>query len=1024
MLEKIGLPAKPSLRGNTWVVDASHCQGCSSQFTFINRKHHCRRCGGLFCNSCTVQRMILRGQGDSPVRICEPCKKLEEATRFEQRHGHKNRADRGTLKLASREEDEVLNQLLENEGKEPFASGRDVKIGGRSSSVPGSSIQEVATLNGEEDAVRKSSVHEPNDVCGEVESASPEKLRQQALDEKNNYKILKGKGKSAEALRAFKRAKELERQAAALEVQMRKNRRKAFVSSSTAEMLKNEDGPQESDKQNKPSPEKGKEKDDLASELKALGWSDMDLHDADKKPATTSLERELFSLMGENSRRDNGKNVAHETDKTEVVALKRKALTLKREGKLAEAKEELKKAKILEKKLEEEEFLAEAEDSDDELTSLIRSLDSGKQDDLSIGSGLEFDKLVDYSSDGDVVGPFEVTDNDMDDPELIAALESLGWTEESNITNKDVPLSVPVDKEMLAREVLNLKKEALNQKQLGNVAEAMSFLKKAKLLEKDLDSFVLSPADSSILTDAEKVHDLNRIDGGSTKVMTDVGLKPSAKSRTVIQRELLGLKRKAFALRREGKIDEAEEELKKGKILEQQLEEMDNAAKMRITQVNVSDEVSELSGNHPNLSTALESMDEVEGNVTNQDMHDPAYLTLLKSLGWQDEDDEHKMSSAEVSKQNTISSIGRTHASPGNSRESRSKAEIQRELLGLKRKAFALRRQGQAAEAEELLEKAKVLEAQMAEVEAPVEILVGFSEHLAERVAPKKEAPLATPEAEEDANGEPPVKRPTEARDDAGNRKEPVNLTPNISTDIQSSAQQEIVAHKRKALVLKREGKLAEAREELRKAKLLERTLEEHKSKTLSSSAAMELSISSAISNTQEEPGPSNVAPRPLSSHDRFKLQQECLSHKRNAFKLRREGHAKEAEAELQLARALEVQLEEFAAHDPTHSTPTGMGPADDSGVEDFLDPELLSALRAIGLQDAHGVSNTPAKVEPSMPDSQKTESSSNERVQLEAQIKAEKVRALNLKRSGKQAEALDVLRHAKQLEKKLNSLL
>lgn len=38
MLEKIGLPPKPSLRGNTWVVDASHCQGCSSQFTFINRK--------------------------------------------------------------------------------------------------------------------------------------------------------------------------------------------------------------------------------------------------------------------------------------------------------------------------------------------------------------------------------------------------------------------------------------------------------------------------------------------------------------------------------------------------------------------------------------------------------------------------------------------------------------------------------------------------------------------------------------------------------------------------------------------------------------------------------------------------------------------------------------------------------------------------------------------------------------------------------------------------------------------------
>ncbi|CAL8144786.1 unnamed protein product [Prunus armeniaca] len=117
MLEQIGLPAKPSLRGNTWVVGASHCQGCTSRFTFINRKHHCRRCGGLFCNSCTQQKMFLRGQGDSPVHICEPCEKLEEAARFE-RHGHKTRAGRGSLKLTSKPEDEVLNQILGNDRKE------------------------------------------------------------------------------------------------------------------------------------------------------------------------------------------------------------------------------------------------------------------------------------------------------------------------------------------------------------------------------------------------------------------------------------------------------------------------------------------------------------------------------------------------------------------------------------------------------------------------------------------------------------------------------------------------------------------------------------------------------------------------------------------------------------------------------------------------------------------------------------------------------------------------------------------
>ena len=41
--------------------------------------------------------MVLRGQGDSPVRICEPCKKLEEAARFELRHGHRSKAGKGII---------------------------------------------------------------------------------------------------------------------------------------------------------------------------------------------------------------------------------------------------------------------------------------------------------------------------------------------------------------------------------------------------------------------------------------------------------------------------------------------------------------------------------------------------------------------------------------------------------------------------------------------------------------------------------------------------------------------------------------------------------------------------------------------------------------------------------------------------------------------------------------------------------------------------------------------------------------
>ena len=44
--------------------------------------------------------MVLRGQGDSPVIICDPCKKLEEAARYELRYGHKNIAARGLFSFA------------------------------------------------------------------------------------------------------------------------------------------------------------------------------------------------------------------------------------------------------------------------------------------------------------------------------------------------------------------------------------------------------------------------------------------------------------------------------------------------------------------------------------------------------------------------------------------------------------------------------------------------------------------------------------------------------------------------------------------------------------------------------------------------------------------------------------------------------------------------------------------------------------------------------------------------------------
>ncbi|KDP42226.1 hypothetical protein JCGZ_02956 [Jatropha curcas] len=1186
MLEKIGLPAKPSLRGSNWVVDASHCQGCSSQFTFINRKHHCRRCGGLFCNSCTQQRMVLRGQGDSPVRICEPCKKLEEAARFEMRYGHRNRTGRGSSKLMTKSEDEILNQIIGNDGKESSSaqqSNADLVLRRASSSASCSTPQEDSALSGGGEMNRSHSVNVPNHVLNEMGSTSPEELRQQALDEKKRYKILKGEGKSEEALKAFKRGKELERQADALELSIRKNRRKVLQSVNMAE-AQNKDGLKECGTKNR---QAYKEKDDLTAELRELGWTDADPHE-DKKTVNMSLEGELSSLLGDISQRTDKDAGTGGTLKSQVVAHKRKALALKREGKLAEAKEELKKAKVIEKQLEEQELLGAAEDSDDEISVLIRSMGNDKQEELLVGYDQEhdfdFDHLMGTADDpGDNL---EVTDDDLVDPEIAATLKSLGWTEDSDIQQNNAVHSVPIGKEGLLSEIRLLKKEALNQKRAGNIAEAMALLKKSKLLEKDLESME-GEADDLI------THNTTTIQKSLTSQIVNanknVDSKVAPKSRLMIQKELLALKKKALALRREGRLDEADEELKKGKVLEQQLEEMDNSSKAKSTQVNVGGKEPDLTFEYPDIQGNKPAGEEEE-DVTDLDMHDPTYLSLLKNLGWKDEANDLASSLLKPSKENDNEpSVTQASSNLSSRRPKRSKGEIQRELLGLKRKALTLRREGKTDEAEEVLRSAKALETEMEEMEAPKKEIHVESNRPSDNII---RPPLISVVEEGDADDvtkkdmydpsllsmlknlgwkneeDEPVNAPgkqsknvsvssghsidpslmvsvatsstegeiqrdhlgflsnagrdqgfgsivqshqsgnvmdlmtgdawrgsqisaekpdahvqidslTSSEENLKSKKDRVSsgsdvscqaehqvhvasLTgspKNLSSEVTVTAEkplthetnssqrlasqisksplkQEVLARKRKAVALKREGKLLEAREELRQAKLLEKSLEADISDA-ETDTQDSTSVSSASSVQEKEPSASSSAPKPLSGRDRFKLQQQSLSHKRQALKLRREGRTEEAEAEFELAKALEAQLEEATSQDSSKYNVNMAESADDGLVEDLLDPQLLSALRAIGIEDVSpekpapvkfnppkGEAVSPEKLGPVKLNPPRGEKVSQEKIQLEEQIKAEKVKAVNLKRSGKQGEALEALRRAKLYEKKLNSLV
>jgi hypothetical protein len=58
-----------------WIADdtTTTCQYCKQAFSFFNRRHHCRRCGGIFCGSCSNNFPLPRMGFIDPVRVCVNC---------------------------------------------------------------------------------------------------------------------------------------------------------------------------------------------------------------------------------------------------------------------------------------------------------------------------------------------------------------------------------------------------------------------------------------------------------------------------------------------------------------------------------------------------------------------------------------------------------------------------------------------------------------------------------------------------------------------------------------------------------------------------------------------------------------------------------------------------------------------------------------------------------------------------------------------------------------------------------------
>jgi len=75
-LRSRNLRTSTTLPAAVWVPDEfqDRCSLCNSSFTFLNRKHHCRKCGSLVCSNCSSKKMIISEISTTYfLKVCTKC---------------------------------------------------------------------------------------------------------------------------------------------------------------------------------------------------------------------------------------------------------------------------------------------------------------------------------------------------------------------------------------------------------------------------------------------------------------------------------------------------------------------------------------------------------------------------------------------------------------------------------------------------------------------------------------------------------------------------------------------------------------------------------------------------------------------------------------------------------------------------------------------------------------------------------------------------------------------------------------
>lgn len=108
--------------------DSDACMICSQPFSLMNRKHHCRNCGGVYCGEHSSKYHELPDLGvTDKVRVCDNC--YDEVKSKKKSHKKKKKKDviKARLDYDSEEDDEDLKRALELSLKESQRNGQIIE---------------------------------------------------------------------------------------------------------------------------------------------------------------------------------------------------------------------------------------------------------------------------------------------------------------------------------------------------------------------------------------------------------------------------------------------------------------------------------------------------------------------------------------------------------------------------------------------------------------------------------------------------------------------------------------------------------------------------------------------------------------------------------------------------------------------------------------------------------------------------------------------------------------------------------